>query len=469
MAEVLTGGMTALERAERMAELVRHPLALRVPPNSYLNAAFVALFFACFFFYTGIFSIFLGLLTIGIVVVPLAYFFDRVVFDGKRLVRTGLFPRVWSFVNGSKVNLDLDDVEQVESTVLRALQRGGSVFYRYRTSVSGNEVRFVLASGGEKYRTMIRSLLPLLSESLLDNRSIELRDYINEPKEAQMKARFARVPSTEVLEESIRDFDFLRSSKNVRPEFGDRDFEKVDYLRTLANELRLSGYLLQALEVFRRALYLSPKDGWLLFEFARCLHSFAGTESDERLERRALAVLRLTERRAGNDDDLLSRIGESYFQYGEWERAAKVFNRVASKAEASFRSLRGLAEIALREGKIAHVIHHFGAAYRAADLPSLRRWTQTEGEYFSRLTDDEEYLEREIGRIKMLESLEGAKRTTRFIVIGAVVLLGAAFLVDVGLLINIAWAVSTVAILIKSGLTVSLNLLSERVPLGTKA
>ena len=153
---------------------------------------------------------------------------------------------------------------------------------------------------------------------------------------------------------------------------------KADDLRDLANELRVSGYFLQALEAFRRALLIRPRDGHLLFEFARCLHSFAGVERDPRLERRALAALRLSERRASGDDDMLVRLGEWYFQIGEWRRAGNVFNNALERLGENFRTARGLAELALRDGKIAHVIHHFSTANRVAETSSLRRWSKGE-------------------------------------------------------------------------------------------
>ena len=67
--------------------------------------------------------------------------------------------------------------------------------------------------------------------------------------------------------------------------------------------------------------------------------------------------------------------------------------------------------MALREGKIAHVIHHFSNANRLAETPSLRRWTQGETEYFSHLNSDDEYMELEIGRVNMLETVESSKKT----------------------------------------------------------
>ena len=264
-------------------------------------------------------------------------------------------PKFWAKLNNSRHRLKIADIEQVETHALRALKRGGNVFYRYRTSIKGKGLEFNFASGGEEYRRMIHAIFPMVSENILDNRSIELRDYFTEPKETLMKAEFARIPSAEVLENSF-DKHLL---KNQKDELSLEEAEKAEDLRVLANELRLSGYLLQSLEAFRRALVLNPKDGWILFEFARCLHSFAGSEKNPKLQKKAFAALRLAEKRSGNDGELLSRLGETYFQFGDLRRARKSFQKAIDIIEENFRSVRGLAEIALREGKIAHVIHHF--------------------------------------------------------------------------------------------------------------
>lgn len=380
-------------------------------------------------------------------------------------MRTGYLPKIWAQANGTKYRLRIGEIEQVETQALRALKRGGNVFYRYRTSVQGKKLRFVFASGGEDYRRMIHNLFPLLPETLLDNRSIELRDYLAEPKETLMKAEFAKIPSAEFLENSLQNLHTSDKQKRENFEITEDAIEKAVYLRKLANELRLSGYLIQALEAFRRALVLNPKDAWLLFEFARCLHSFAGSERDTKLQKKAFAMLRLAEKRGANDSDFLERLGESYFQYGEWKRAYKVFHRAIDVAEESFRSVRGLAEIALREGKIAHVIHHFGTAYRLAESPALRRWTQAENEYFSRLNSDDEYMDLEISRVNTLETLENSRKSSlRIGILGfPVILFGLIF--EEQLIANIGWAISLIALLIWGGLILSRNLLSNRIPI----
>lgn len=441
-------------------------ISIRVPPNGYFAALFVMTFFSAFLIYWSedwIGGAFLCLSWLGF---PLLAWTDRIVFDGKKLIRTGFVPKLWAWLNSTRYSLKLSHVEQVETQALRALKRGGNVFYRYRTSVQGKDLKFTFASGGEEYRRLIHELLPLLSENTLDNRSIELRDYLSEPKETLMKARFAKIPAAEVLESSLNNFQKKnKSSTDFKREIGDEDLEKVENLRRLANELRLSGYLLQSLEAFRRALVIKPKDAWLLFEFARCLHSLAGAEHDAKLHRKSIALLRLAEKRGQNDNLFLSRLGESYFQFGNAERARKVFQKTLDAAETSFRSVRGLAEIALREGKIAHVIHHFGTAYHLAETPALRRWTKNENDYFRRLNNDDEYMELEISRVNMLENLENSKKTSLKIALFGFPLIVSGLIFEEQLVTHIGWAISFVAILIWVGLIMSRNLLSSRVPL----
>lgn len=452
-----------------LSELTDKSVKVRVSPDNYFIAFFLAAFFTGLFVYLEYDIAAAGLFISSVVLIPFLIWTDKISFDGQGLTRTGFVPRLWAWINNTKYRLTLDEIEQVETQALRALKRGGDVFYRYRTSVRGKDLTFILASGGEEYRRMILKLFPLLSENVLDNRSIELRDYLSEPKETLIKAEFAKIPSTEVLEESLNELEHpklkRKIKKNTKIVFGDAEIEKADYLRKLANELRLSGHLLQALEVFRRALFLNPQDSWLLFEFARCLHSFAGAEKNKKLERKALATLRLVEKRAENDKELLSRLGESYFQYGDWKRARKVFKRTLEIAEESFRSVRGMAEISLREGKIAHVIHHFATANRLAETPALRRWTKNETAYFTRLNSDVEYMDMEISRVNLLENLDRGKQTSLKIALFGLPWIIIGILLEENLVVNLGWTVSCVSLLIWVGIIMSRNILSARVPL----
>lgn len=467
MSEITREKITSVAKANAAArnEIEKKSVSIRVSPNSYFTALFLATFLAAFLIYLEMNLT--GIILVGLswVAFPFLAWSDRIVFDGRRLTRTGYLPRFWAGFNNTNYRLKVSDVEQVETQALRALKRGGNVFYRYRTAISGKGLHFAFASGGEEYRRMVHKLFPLIPENSLDNRSLELRDYLTEPKETLMKAEFAKIPSAEVLENSIQNLNFSEIRRaNNKIGLNESEAEKADYLRQLANELRLSGYLIQSLEAFRRALVLNPKDAWLLFEFARCLHSFAGSERDAKLQKKAFAALRLAEKRGKNDSLFLERLGESYFQYGEWHRANKVFHRALDLAGESFRSVRGLAEIALREGKIAHVIHHFGTANRLAETPALRRWTRGESDYFSRLNADEDYMEMEVSRVNLLESLEKSRKTAlRSALFGfPMILIGLVF--GEQLVANIGWAISSVALLIWIGLILSRNLLADRIP-----
>ncbi|CAN5452035.1 hypothetical protein BH18ACI1_BH18ACI1_02370 [soil metagenome] len=442
-------------------------VGIRVSPNSYFIVLFLMTFFSGFLIYLEQDSAGILIFALSWSVLPILAWTDRITFDGKRLTRTGILPRRWASLNNSKSRLKISDIEQVETQALRTLKRGGNVFYRYRTSVQGKGLKFVIASGGGEYRQMIYKLFPLLSENTLDNRSIELRDYLREPKETLIKAKFAKIPSADVLESSLS--KFKGSNKNLQTtsknEESGEEIEKADYLHRLANELRLSGYLLQSLEAFRRALVLTPTDARLIFDFARCLHSLAGSEHDKKLARKAFAALRLAEKRGQDDGEILARLGESYFQYGDWRRARTAFQKALEATETSFRSVRGLAEIALREGKIAHVVHQFSTANRLAETPALRRWTQGESDYFSRLNSDDEYMEMEVSRVNMLEGLERTKKTSLKVAMLSFPAIIFGITLEDSLIANLGWAVSSFALLIWVGIIMSQNLLSSRVPM----
>lgn len=444
-------------------------VAIRVSPQNYFTALLLGTFFSAFLFYLEIDAAGVVLFGLSWILIPFFALSDQIKFDGKRLTRTGIVPRVWAWWNTTRRSLKIADVEQVETQAVRTIKRGGHVYYRYRTIIRGKGLSIVFASGpsggGEDYRSVIKSILPRLSDNLLDNRSIELRDHLADPKETLMRAEFSRIPPADVLESSFR--RTAQRHKQALHTFESLELfedEKADDLTSLGNELRLSGYLIQALEAFRRALVLKPRDARLIFDFARCLHSFAGTTRDKKLERRALAALRLSERHAAGDGELLVRLGEWYFQIGEWRRAGSVFQNAIERIGENFRTARGLAEIALRDGKIAHVIHHFSTANRIAETPSLRRWSKAETEYFSNLNSDDEYMEMEVGRVNLLETVERSKKTAlRIAVFGFPAILAGIMLKD-DLIANIGWAISTVSLLIWAGMIASGHLLGQRIP-----
>ncbi|MBA2333789.1 MAG: hypothetical protein H0V90_02515 [Blastocatellia bacterium] len=447
--------------------LLQKAVSIRVPLNSYLVAVFLGTFFSALAIYLEWNS--LGYLLLGFfaLFIPITALTDRLLFDGKRVYRTGILPKIWAYINKSRISLKISSVEQVETQATRMLKRGGKVHYRYKTTIRGKSVSFNFASGGEDYRNMIRTIFPMISENILDNRSIELRDYISEPKQTLINASLENIPPADVLENSFRELQIKSRRENVSDAGNDgRSIEeRVLGLRRLANELRLSGSLLQSLETFRRAALLKPADAWLLFDFARCLQSFAGSERNGKLERKAVAMMRLSEKRAGNDGDLLVRLGENYFQIGEWQRAGIVFQKAVEAVGETFRSVKGLAEIALREGKIAHVIHNFSHANRLAETPALRRWSKGEVEYFSRLNENDEYMEMEVSRVNLLDLLEGWKKNTLRIAFIGFPLIALGVIFEDNLLANAGWMVSSVSLMIWTAMILIGKMLSPRIPI----
>lgn len=467
-AEILHGSETSATITS-----TENTIGIRVPPNNYLIAFFLTTFFSGLLVYLEKETAAAIVFGASSILFPLLAWHDCIVFDGKRLLRTGLLPQLWAKINRTNRRLKIADIEQIETQALRALKRGGNVFYRYRTTVSGRGARVVFASGGEDYRRMVQEIFTRVPENILDNRSVELRDFLREPKETLMKAEFARIPSVEVLENSFgkrKTGGKKRRAKQTNKLNDGEELEKAEYLHALGNELRLSGYLLQGLEAFRRALFLNPTDASLIFDFARCLHSYAGAEHDEVLTRKSFAALRLAERRAAGNSEMLSRLGECYFQYGDWRRARVVFQNAIGDKErgekiADFRSVRGLAEIALREGKIAHVIHQFTIANRLVETAALRRWTQNETDYFSRLNADEDYMEMEISRVNLLENLERAKKTCLQLALLSFPAIVIGVTMNEATMANVGWAISSLALLVWLGVIVGTQIFSARIPL----
>jgi tetratricopeptide (TPR) repeat protein len=440
-------------------------ISVRVPAYSYMTATFVGSFFSALAFYLEVDLLGFLLFACGWIVVPVLALTDRIVFNGKRLYRSGLLPKAWAYVTGSRFWLKLKDIEQVETRVLPALKRGGRVYFRYQTFVRGNGLEFPFSSGGRGYRSLVQSLFRALPEEVLDAGSIELRDYLDEPKHARSRAKQSNIPPADVLEHVFRNAGTRprRSRGSAEDGHAPVSDEKAVSLRLLGNQLRLSGSLLQAMESFRRAASIRPDDPWLLFDFARCIQAFAGTEGNERLEKKAAAMMRLAERRAGKDGQLLARLGESYFQLGEWRRAGIAFRKAVDAVGEQFRSIRGMAEIALRDGKLAHVVHNFNAASRLAESPAARRWSQAEADYFSRLNNDDEYMEMELGRVNLLDALDRWKGMTFRLCLTGFPIIGLGLYFDDPTITNCGWALSGGMLVLWTGILLASRAFTPRI------
>ncbi|MEJ7618919.1 MAG: hypothetical protein WKF30_18535 [Pyrinomonadaceae bacterium] len=197
------------------------------------------------------------------------------------------------------------------------------------------------------------------------------------------------------------------------------DQERAKHLQFAANELRIAGRLRESGEAFRRALLAMPKDATLIYDFARYLFSEAGAHNNAALLARSNAALRLAARRADQDSHLLLRIGESLAERGQLRLAARVFKRALDIEPDTFRASMGLAEIALRSAKLAHVVHHYCAAARTAPDAALNRFAQREADYYERLNSDDDYLEVEVKRISRLQNLQQMGRMAARVTLAA--------------------------------------------------
>ena len=98
-------------------------VSIRVSPNSYFIALFLATFFSGFLIYLEYDWSAALLFGTAWIFLPVCLWTDKINFDGKRLTRNGILPRLWSSINNSRNRLKITDVEQVETQALRALKR----------------------------------------------------------------------------------------------------------------------------------------------------------------------------------------------------------------------------------------------------------------------------------------------------------------------------------------------------------
>jgi tetratricopeptide (TPR) repeat protein len=421
--------------------------SVRVTPGNYFAVLCTLTFAAAWLLRSELDLAALLLLCFAWFVIPFLAFTDRVVFDGHSLSRRGLFPFLMRLVKGHASDLAIDEIERIETLAVRTLRRGGRVRYRYRSEITGKEGSFSFASGGRSYRNMIRKLFPLISDDKLDARSRELRDYLIEPKAVNAKVKLLQLASTDVLENATTDLQpgAKKSVRHQRAGACEVDAERASLLRRAANELRAAGRLRQAAEAFRRALLMSPQDSWLIYEFARFLRSQASAMSDARLLFRARAALRLAARRGGDDAKLLTRVGESFFEYGDLQQAAQTFHLALEVNPRAFRAELGLAEVALRNGKLAHVIHHYAGATRLATDETLARYARREADYYALLNDDDNYLASELRRYNWLQQVQRARRLSVRLTLASLLLVLLGVSVDDSLA-NAGWALASTSI-----------------------
>jgi tetratricopeptide (TPR) repeat protein len=442
---------------------------IRISPSGYFAVAALLTFTALLCLRTHrdltALAIIIGTWTI----IPLLVLTNRLSFDGHTISRTGLAALLMRLVRGRIQNIAVDDVERVEVATLRTLRRGGKVRYRYRVEIAGKGSAFVLASGGREFRRMVGVLLPRIGDYKLDARAGELRDHLGDVKTVRREAAKLGIAPASVLEETndVRRADKYRaavSAKQTSPD-GDQksqpDSERASLLRKSANDLRIAGYLQQSAEAFRRALLITPRSPWLIYEYARLLKSQASAFSDARLLGRACAALRLAAMRGPKDASLLERIGESFLEYGDPVRAAKLFRRALDLDENFYRAQLGLAEVGLTDGKLAHVIHHYNDAVRIAPDKATAGLARREADYYSRLNNDEDYLAAELRRMNWLEGAHRVQHLAGRVSFAAMLIALAGSSVD-PVVAGLGWALASSSLIAWSVSLITRKLLATR-------
>ena len=321
--------------------------------------------------------------------VVLTGIFDRIEFDGRVIRRLGPLAFLIGRLTGIRRQLAIEDIESITTETTSLSFSNGDARLIYRTHITGTGVEIVVRSHRSSYVPFIKALLAAAGPHKLDPRSFELFEYLE-------------------THDTIKDARVLRNEINAM---------SVPLLRRVANSLRLAGRLAQASSYFRIAYEKEPRNAELLYEMSRFFHSSAQTE-DMRLIQRSDACLRLASRLAGSKPDLLERIGEAFFERLDYKRATDCFRRALSFDPARFRANIGLAEIALRDGKLAHVAHFYNAA-AGSDDAALARLAKREALYYERLVGDDDFLEAELRRIRAANQIRWTRRLAALSFFGA--------------------------------------------------
>ena len=357
--------------------------------------------------------------------------FDRIEFDGKAISHRGPLAFLWRHIFRVKEEIPVSSIETITTEATRLSLNTGDVRFNYRTRISGAGIELIVRSHRATYVPFIKALFHVVGPEKLDPRSFELFEYFESGKT-------------------------LKGSPVLRNEIAEMP---MPLLRRLANALRLAGRLSQASSYFRIAYEREPRNPKLLYEMSRFFHSSAQRE-DARLLQRSDACLRLAFRLAVEEPDLLERIGEVFFERLDYKRASECFRRALTFDPARFRANVGLAEIALRDGKLAHAAHFYNAAAGSADA-SLARLARREADYYERLVSDDDFLEGELRRIRAANHVRSARRLAVITFFGAWLFGGLLGRISPDLE-NYGWAVMATCALFWGASTAALRALARR-------
>jgi tetratricopeptide (TPR) repeat protein len=443
-------------------------LKISPPFGGYFFGLFVVLFVVCFLLYIEKAFLALFMFVFASIFVLMLSTTDKIVFDGRSISRTGIFPRIWAYINGQKTKISLDSINQIETSILLTLKKTKKVSYIYKTVICSFESCLVFASSiNDNYRAFMKALVSGVNKEALDFSSLEISRYTFQEEKVLAEAKALKLFPDDSTGGLQLDLLLLKNRNDDTDDFKaspNSDEMMAKRLRNLANELKVLGYLPQALEAFRRALALKPKDTWLHFEYSRCLQLFAESEKDGRFAKKARAYLRLSRIHGRGDAEILTYIAEAYLQYSDLNKARKTFQMALERKEENYRALLGLAEIALREGKIASVIHYLTKAQTVAKTDAFREWTSKEIAYFAKLNSDLSYVEKEMSRIGWLEKTYFGKKLALWIFLTGfpLIVLGTFYEQSLG---AVGWTLSTLSLLGWIGLNASASFLTQRTPL----
>jgi hypothetical protein len=438
-------------------------VSVRMSPGGYLAVAAILTFVALICLRTQRDLLALVLISVTWTLMPLFVLTDRLSFDGSTLRRTGLSALPRRILRRASLRIAVADVERVEVTSMRTLRRGGNVRYRYRVEISASESAVSFASGSRQFRRMVQALLPRIAEHKLDARACELRDHLVDPRAVRSESDRLGIASASVLEnaEEAAEKRIEKHRRESSSPTSEQEGERAALLRRTANDLRIAGCLQQSAEAFRRALLIAPGNAWMIYEYARLLKSQASAFGDARLLGRACAALRLAATRGPSDARLLERVAESFLEYCDPVRAAKTFRRALDVDADSYRAQLGLAEVALADGKLAHVIHHYNDAVRSAPDKAAARLARREAGYYSRLNTDEDYLAAELRRMNWLEGAGRIQRLTARVSFAALLIALIGSSVD-QVVAGLGWAMASSSIIGWSGSLITRKFLTHR-------
>jgi tetratricopeptide (TPR) repeat protein len=431
----------------------------RPTPSGYLSFILTISITSALFVYLD--YVYLGtvLLSAGLLAACIFYFSDILIIENGRIKRVGSIAAFWLKISGGRDRLRLSKIEQIKTDFIRVIRIGQEARFTYGTLIYGRNTAFYIDSRRKNYWKFINHLTQVIPWQLQDELTRAIGQFSIDKRSPKDLINELRLPEKELSDfsEAIRSINL-----NLAIEKKGLTSTESEELRKAAVRLRIGGLIPQSLEALRRLISSGSYNADTLVEYSRSLKIYAMLAGEVKTARRAVAIARLAERRAANDLAALERVGELYSDFDEWNKAKRVFRKLINDRARSFKAHVRLAEAALGEGKLAHVIHNLSQAVDSASLPELRRWAKTEYQYFTRLYEDEDYTELELSRISLLERAEWVHRRSPILIISGLALIGIGLIYDSSSAANAGWVIVFIALAIWNLSSIATKALSRR-------